>query len=149
MRQAQTIVQNNDGTESPLDHIAPAFGRIGVQYNTSKLKSELFTNFSAWKNLEDFSASGEDNLVYATPKGMPSWWTLNVRASYEVINGLNLQAGIENIMDINYRTFASGIHAGGRNVFACARVRFWCLLTEDTKLDLKKNSVALCVLREQ
>ena len=117
-------VQNSDGTESPLDHIAPAFGRIGVQYNTSKLKSELFTNFSAWKNLEDFSASGEDNLVYATPKGMPSWWTLNVRASYEVTKGLNLQAGIENIMDINYRVFASGIHGAGRNIYGAVRYNF-------------------------
>ena len=26
-------IQNSDGSESPLDHIAPAFGRIGVQYN--------------------------------------------------------------------------------------------------------------------
>ena len=117
-------VQNSDGTESPLDHIAPAFGRIGVQYNNEKLKTELFTNFSAWKKLEDFSGSGEDNLVYATPRGMPSWWTLNLRASYEVAKGLHLQAGVENIMDINYRVFASGIHGAGRNIYGAVRYNF-------------------------
>ena len=110
--------------ESPLDHIAPAFGRIGVQYNNEKLKTELFTNFSAWKNLKDFSGSGEDNLVYATPKGMPFWWTLNLRASYKVAKGLNLQAGVENIMDINYRVFASGIHGAGRNIYGAVRYNF-------------------------
>ncbi len=117
-------VQNTDGTDAPLDHIAPAFGRIGVQYNTQKLKTELFSNFSAWKNLADFSASGEDNLVYATPKGMPSWWTLNIRASYAVAKGWVLQAGIENLMDTNYRVFASGIHAAGRNIYGAVRYSF-------------------------
>lgn len=117
-------VQNSNGTASPLDHIAPAFGRIGVQYNTKKLKTEFFSDFSAWKNLADFSASGEDNLVYATPKGMPSWWTLNLRASYKVAKELHFQAGIENIMDINYRVFASGIHGAGRNIYGAVRYNF-------------------------
>lgn len=117
-------IQNSDGTDSPLDHVAPAFGRIGVQYNNQKLKSELFTNFSAAKKLADYSASGEDNLVYATAQGMPSWWTLNVRASYVVAKGLALQVGVENIMDVNYRVFASGVHSAGRNIYGTVRYNF-------------------------
>lgn len=120
----QGRIQNSDGSTSPLDHIAPSFGRIGVQYVHNQLNTELFSNYSGWKRLEDYSGSGEDNLQYATAKGMPSWWTLNVRASYGFKQGITAQVGIENILNVNYRVFASGIHGAGRNVYAGVCYRF-------------------------
>jgi hemoglobin/transferrin/lactoferrin receptor protein len=117
-------VKNENAPETPLDHIAPAFGRAGVQYNTAKFKSELFTNFNGWKRLRNYSASGEDNLQYATAEGMPSWWTLNLRASYEINKTFTVQAGMDNILDLQYRQFASGINSPGRNIFGSLRVKF-------------------------
>ncbi|HOX81557.1 MAG TPA: TonB-dependent receptor [Chryseolinea sp.] len=117
-------VLNEEGSDTPLDHIAPAFGRVGFQYNNSKFKSELFTNFSTWKHLDDYSGSGEDNLQYATDEGMPSWYTINIRASYELNKMFTLHAGIDNIMDLQYRVFASGINAPGRNIFGTLRIKF-------------------------
>ncbi len=117
-------VKNDGATETPLDHIAPSFGRAGIQYNTSKFRSELFTNFSGWKYLRNYSGSGEDNLQYATVQGMPSWYTINVRASYDISNTFTVQAGIDNLFDLQYRTFASGINAPGRNIFGTLRVKF-------------------------
>jgi hemoglobin/transferrin/lactoferrin receptor protein len=117
-------VKNADGSESPLDHIAPAFGRLGLQYNTQRFRSELFSNFSGWKYLSRYSSSGEDNLQYATAEGMPSWYTFNIRASYDLNTMFTLQAGIDNIMDLQYRTFASGINAPGRNIFGTLRIKF-------------------------
>jgi len=117
-------VKNDDGTETPLDHIAPAFGRIGLNYTHAKFFAELFSNFSAWKRLEDYSSSGEDNLQYATAEGMPSWYTINFRASYSMNTVFTFQAGIDNIADLQYRQFASGINSPGRNIFGTLRVRF-------------------------
>jgi hemoglobin/transferrin/lactoferrin receptor protein len=117
-------VKNDDGSESPLDHIPPGFGRLRFQFNTAKLRTELFSNFSGWKKLADYSNSGEDNLQYATAEGMPSWYTVNLRLSYELIKSLTVQAGVDNIMDLQYRTFASGINAPGRNIFGTVRVKF-------------------------
>ncbi|HQW22944.1 MAG TPA: TonB-dependent receptor [Bacteroidia bacterium] len=37
---------------------------------------------------------------------------------------VTLNAGIENILDTQYRTFASGINAPGRNVFVTARFNY-------------------------
>jgi hemoglobin/transferrin/lactoferrin receptor protein len=32
--------------------------------------------------------------------------------------------GIDNILDLQYRTFASGINSPGRNVFGTVRIKF-------------------------
>ncbi len=110
--------------ESPLDHIPPAFGRIGIQYNTDKFRSELFSNFNGWKRIEEYSSSGEDNAQYAPAKGMPSWYTINLRLGYEISRIFTLQAGIDNLMDLQYRQFASGINSSGRNIFGTLRIKF-------------------------
>lgn len=117
-------VLNPSSTETPLDHIAPAFGRGGVLYTSKKWRAEVFTNFSLEKSLGDYSSSGEDNLQYATPTGMPGWYTINLRGSYEINKIFLLQAGVDNLMDIQYRTFASGINSPGRNIFGTLRIRF-------------------------
>jgi hemoglobin/transferrin/lactoferrin receptor protein len=110
--------------ESPLDHIPPAFGRIGLQFNRKKFRSELFSIFNGWKPVEEYSSSGEDNQQYAHAKGMPSWYTLNLRLGYEMNTAVTIQTGTDNVLDLQYRTFASGINAPGRNLFVTVRVKF-------------------------
>jgi hemoglobin/transferrin/lactoferrin receptor protein len=117
-------LRNDGGPETPLDHIPPAFGRAGIQYTSDRVSGEVFSNFSGWKHIEDYSSSGEDNLQYATPEGMPSWYTINLRASYDVLRSLTVQAGVDNILDLQYRTFASGINAPGRNFLFTVRGKF-------------------------
>ncbi|GIV37017.1 MAG: hypothetical protein KatS3mg032_1396 [Cyclobacteriaceae bacterium] len=113
--------EDNSGQVVPLDHISPVFGRIGVQYNYSGFSAELFSNFNGWKRLSRYSPSGEDNLQYATPRGMPSWYTLNFRSTFVLNKYLAAQFGIDNIMDMQYRVFASGINAPGRNFIIALR----------------------------
>lgn len=110
--------------ESPLDHIPPAFGRIGLQFNKNKFRSEFFSNFNGWKRIEEYSSSGEDNPQYAPAEGMPSWYTLNLRLGYEVNKMFTVQAGADNLLDLQYRLFASGINSAGRNLFATVRIKF-------------------------
>jgi hemoglobin/transferrin/lactoferrin receptor protein len=117
-------VPNPGSTETPLDHIAPAFGRAGILYAKKTVRAEAFVNFSSKKSLSDYSSSGEDNLQYAPADGMPGWYTFNLRGSYEINKTFVLQVGVDNLMDIQYRTFASGINAPGRNIFGTVRVRF-------------------------
>lgn len=116
-------IKNESGPDTPLDHIPPIFGRVGLQYNTLRFQSELFSNFNGWKYKSRYSSSGEDNLQYATPEGMPSWYTINFRASYDVMKSLTVQVGVDNIMDLQYRLFASGINAPGRNIFVTIRAK--------------------------
>jgi hemoglobin/transferrin/lactoferrin receptor protein len=105
-----------------LDHIPPIFGLTSLKLDLKKFNAEFFARYNGWKHIEDYSPSGEDNEAYATPDGMPSWYTLNLRAGYQFNRYVSLQAGVENIMDQHYRNFASGISAPGRNLFAALRL---------------------------
>jgi hemoglobin/transferrin/lactoferrin receptor protein len=108
----------------PLDHIPPVYGRAGVRYHTVKFTLEAFALFNGRKDIKDYNPGGEDNAQYAPANGMPAWWTMHLRTGYKVLNFLTLQAGVDNLMDVQYRTFASGINGPGRNIFVTGRVRF-------------------------
>jgi hemoglobin/transferrin/lactoferrin receptor protein len=110
----------------PLDHIAPAFGKLSLRYTAlhNKLKVEGYAMYSGWKHLEDYNLVGEDNFSYATPDGMPSWYTMNLRANYNLSNNLSVQLACENLLDKNYRMFASNISAPGRNFILTLRGSF-------------------------
>ncbi|MPM75895.1 hypothetical protein SDC9_122889 [bioreactor metagenome] len=110
--------------DTPLDHIPPAFGQTSFRLNMDKFMGEFYIRYSAAKRLEDYSPSGEDNIAYATAYGNPAWTTLNVRASYQINSSLQFQAGVENIMDVHYRKFASGLSSAGRNLIVALRATF-------------------------
>jgi hemoglobin/transferrin/lactoferrin receptor protein len=115
---------NGSNSENPLDHIPPTYGRVGLKQDLKKFSAELFTVFNGWKYIKDYSNSGEDNQIYATQEGMPSWQIWNINTSYQPSKKINLSFQIENIADLNYRYFASGISALGRNYVLQCKLSF-------------------------
>jgi hemoglobin/transferrin/lactoferrin receptor protein len=115
-----SLVRKNVSSK-PLDHIPPMMGRANVVYEYKKLRTELFVLYNGCKRLEDYNADGEDNAQYATADGMPAWATVNWRGSFSFSKNLLLQVGVENILDKNYRYFASGFSAAGRNYLVALR----------------------------
>lgn len=113
-----------DGNQSPLDHISPYFGKLGLVYTKKILALEAYMLFNGKKDISDYSASGEDNLVYAPTSGMPAWETYNLKTSFTIVKGATLFVGIENILDTQYRLFASGINAPGRNIYGGLKYSF-------------------------
>jgi hemoglobin/transferrin/lactoferrin receptor protein len=107
-------------SSKPLDHIPPLFGKTSIRYEKAHFFAEFFAQYNGWKQLEDYNADGEDNAQYATADGMPSWWTLNARMAYTFKN-ITVQLLVENITDRNYRQFASGFSAPGRNIVMALR----------------------------
>ncbi len=115
-----------DTTDYPLDHIAPVYGRTGLEWRAKKVHAEFYALYNGWKRLSEYNlaAGSEDNIQYATAYGTPAWYTLNIRASYAFTRNVSLQMGLENIQDTNYRTFASGVSAPGRNFQVSLRANF-------------------------
>lgn len=118
-----TLVQARVSSK-PLDHIPPVFGKTSLRYESRKWNTEVFALYNGWKKLDQYNADGEDNAQYATADGMPGWTTLNWRGSVQVLNSLQVQLAVENIFDRNYRYFASGFSAPGRNFIVALRANF-------------------------
>jgi hemoglobin/transferrin/lactoferrin receptor protein len=110
-----------DTVDVPLDHISPFMAKAQVLYTGKKFTQEFFIIYNGWKKLKDYSDSGEDNLDYATHAGMPAWFTANWRVGYQATKHFTVQTGVENIFDTQYRVFASGINAPGRNFYFTLR----------------------------
>ena len=108
-------------TNIPLDHIPPAIGKTSFNYQHKKFNTEMVILYNGWKHLSQMNAAGEDNAQYATADGFPAWVIVNWRGNLQVTKAVQVQAGIENILDRNYRYFASGFSAGGRNFFLTLR----------------------------
>ena len=71
---------------------------------------------------EDLSFSERDKVhIYATDNNgnpyAPRWYTLSALVTYEWNKNIALKGGIDNIMDVQYRPYSSGIMAPGRAFF--------------------------------
>ena len=126
-----------------LNKINKAFARFEQEHERTPSPEELATELELPKekvtdtlrvagrhvSVDAPFADGEDNIDYATTlgakgQGMPAWFTLNIKGSYNLSSSFTLQAGIENLLDTEYRMFASGINAPGRNIYGTVRISF-------------------------
>ena len=80
--------------------------------------------YNGIKKIEDYDLSGVDNLEEATRIGNPSWYTLNLKHKIIIDKNLTFITGIYNITDTHYKTFGSGISAGGRNFSLSLQAKF-------------------------
>ena len=71
---------------------------------------------NARKNIVDFSQSELNKLYLYTKDGSPSWITHNFSLNYDYNYFIKFNISIDNIFDIHYRTYSSGISAPGRNI---------------------------------
>jgi hemoglobin/transferrin/lactoferrin receptor protein len=93
------------------------------------LKADLYVVYNAKMDFEDLSLNDrKDDFLFAKDSNgkpfVPAWYTLNFKIAYYVNKNLSLNAGVENITDVLYRPFASGISAPGRNFMFTLRGSF-------------------------
>jgi len=109
--------------ERPLSHIPPAYGKIGLDYHNGPLSLKAIFRYNTAKPIESYGGS-EDNPDLATAIGALGWSTANLYASYDINDVLTLSLAGENLTDLHYRPFASGVSAAGRNVILSFRGKF-------------------------
>ena len=110
--------------DEPLRHTTPLFGKTMITYQQKKWRSQFYVEFNGNRDRADIPESeilGKPYLYTAT--GTPGWYTLNLKTSYQVNELINLNAGVENILDKHYRPYSSGISAPGRNFILALRAR--------------------------
>jgi hemoglobin/transferrin/lactoferrin receptor protein len=119
----------DDESKSPSRHAAPAFGLSRLRYSKNKVQVEITAQYSAKrtysempeeeKNKPQLYALNEDGLPYS-----PSWIVFGVNTTYQVLPALQVMMGIENLADIRYRPYSSGISAPGRNLIISLKGTF-------------------------
>ena len=97
---------------------------LGGGGRKNKHKLGLFVLYNGCKKAEEYGSNGSDNLDEATADGTPSWWTLNFRYSVNISDKLIAQVTLENMLDVHYKTFSSGISAPGRNLLLSLKTEF-------------------------
>lgn len=117
-------LKGKGSTESPIAHIPPFNASVTINYIYKKNTLNFYTKYNAHKKIEEYDIAGIDNLDEATLNGNPMWYTFNLYYSYKINESLNFAFCIENILDIHYKRFASGISASGRNLILSLSSKF-------------------------
>ncbi len=125
LKSSLTITKGKDKTNNePLRHTTPNFGQTTLSYQNKKVKAALFLEYNGNRLRSDIPPTEIDdkNYLYAThisdpsKDGSPAWYTLNLRTSYQLSDHVSLSGALENILNVHYRPYSSGISAPGRNI---------------------------------
>ncbi len=136
----QSFTTETETLEVPLAHIPPLYGNASLVYAKDRLTLEAALRYNGAKAIEDYAIraiDGETFLRDGTSDnleltelcadgtyciGTPSWTSLNLYSVYQVNERMRLNLAIENLFDVHYRPFASGVSAAGLNVVLGVRV---------------------------
>ena len=110
--------------DRPLRHTPPLFGKFSFTYSNKKHQIGYFISYNGKKQLKNFSVSELNKLYLYTDSGSPSWITHNFFYKFNYNYFINFDFGIDNIFDIHYRTYSSGISAPGRNIRLGLNLKF-------------------------
>ncbi len=123
------VEEMDDGSQSPLRHVAPMFGKTAITYKAKSIQAEIYSYYNGKISNENMAPSelAKTHMYVLDTNGQlysPSWWTLNIQATCKVSEIFSVNLGIENILDTRYRPYSSGVVAPGRNFIIGVRASF-------------------------
>ncbi len=140
-----TWMDGYDNNNNPMRHVTPIFGSTHLILKAERFKLDIYTVYNGKISAEKLSPEEHGkNHIYArdfdyaygqsllpkeeqfNPDGLysPAWYTINFNMSYQLSEQVGLNIGIENITNVLYRTYSSGVPAFGRNIVVGFRGNF-------------------------
>jgi hemoglobin/transferrin/lactoferrin receptor protein len=128
IKSSLTLTGGHDDANDPLRHVPPLFGSTHIIFERSYIRADLYSVYNGSITYDRLAPSERDKAyMYATDEEgnswSPGWFTLNFKSSFNLGNRLDLTAGVENILDLRYRPYSSGIASPGRNFIFSVRIR--------------------------
>lgn len=134
----------------PMAHIPPVYGQTSLLFTKEKIRLEAVAKYNLKKPIEEYSVNDisyseqtgtieidktgtSDNpelaIAYTVGnetiyEGTYGWATFNLYGSYAFNEKFSVDVAVENITDLHYRHFASGVSAPGRNFILTLRGKF-------------------------
>ena len=119
-----TWIDGEDSDGIPLRHVSPLFGNTAISYNNGTTQLSVYVNYNGWKHFNDLAPSEQAKTHIYFDDGSPAWHTFNIKSSFALSENISLNLGIENILDLHYRPYSSGISAPGRNLIVSMKASF-------------------------
>lgn len=121
--------ETDDGTISPSRHVAPFFGISRIDYERKSWQVQFSAQYQGERKFEELAISERSKTEIYALNGdgnpySPAWLTLNLKFRYQIIETLEVGGGIENLTDLRYRPYSSGISAPGRNFILSLSAKF-------------------------
>jgi hemoglobin/transferrin/lactoferrin receptor protein len=127
LKSSLNFTEGYEEDKIPLRHAAPLFGSTHLLFEHEGFKADLYSTYNGAKKFKKMALSEiEKPYLYAVDENgnpwAPGWITLNFKATYGIKNRYYINAGVENILDLRYRPYSSGIAAPGRNYIISLRL---------------------------
>lgn len=119
-----TITKGRDKTnDQPLRHTTPNFGKTTFGYKHKRFNVQFYSEYNGNRFRKDIPSSEIDDKSYlygihtsdSDKDGSPEWATFNLKVNLEINKTFSISTALENITDLHYRPYSSGISAPGRN----------------------------------
>ena len=110
----------DDKSTSPSRHAAPAFGTSKLSFKKANFQIDFHTQYSAEVPFEKMPQEelGKPAIYATNAEGnlySPSWIIFSLNGQFQLSPRISLVGGIENIGDLQYRPYSSGLVSPGRN----------------------------------
>jgi hemoglobin/transferrin/lactoferrin receptor protein len=126
-----TIVYTKGKEENgdALRHVTPLFGVLHIEYLDKHFRVDLNARGNGSITNANLAPSEKDKpYLYATDSNgnpySPSWFLLNINASWFITDAVRLVIGVDNILNKRYRSYSSGIAGAGTNFIGSVVVHF-------------------------
>lgn len=115
----------DDTQEIRLPDLPPDFGMVSLTYRNKRFRVEGFVNYQLKSvDFEKMSPEDQGDAIFYPENFIPSYWTLNLRSSYQINKAFSVNLTAENILDKYYQSYGSGIGGAGRNFILALRANF-------------------------
>jgi hemoglobin/transferrin/lactoferrin receptor protein len=119
-----SYIKGETGTGRPLAHIPPLNSQLNLNYSLKKHLFNISHVYNGWKNVEEYDDNGVDNFDEATEQGTPAWQIINLKYNNNFSSNITFSISTQNLFDVHYKTFGSGISSSGRNFIVSLTNRF-------------------------
>nr|MDA3907385.1 TonB-dependent receptor [Bacteroidales bacterium] len=115
-----SLVDGADNDGFPIRHAPPIYGNSSIAFEKDQWKFQLNAFFNGEIAFEDLAPTeAAKPYLYAVDENgnpySPAWFSIDFKSVYTISKAFAVHFELENLMDIRYRTYSSGIAAPGRS----------------------------------